>query len=193
MVFQEPRLLPWRTVEQNVRLAAPQATDAALDALFATLGLTAPSQPLSGRAFARAGAAGGAGARVRGRARSAAARRAVRVARRRAGGAAARRTGRAGQPAAGHDAAGDARRRGGDRARRPAAAAVRQPRAPARRGAGRAPAHRAYARRARRHARRDRAADQPGAVLGRRRTHASALSPGRSTRRARRSMPRCGS
>ncbi|HEY4745972.1 MAG TPA: ATP-binding cassette domain-containing protein, partial [Steroidobacteraceae bacterium] len=29
MVFQEPRLLPWRTVEQNVRLAAPQATDAA--------------------------------------------------------------------------------------------------------------------------------------------------------------------
>src|SRR5215510_5019807 len=25
MVFQEPRLLPWRTVEQNVRLAAPQA------------------------------------------------------------------------------------------------------------------------------------------------------------------------
>ena len=26
MVFQEPRLLPWRTVEQNVRLAAPRAT-----------------------------------------------------------------------------------------------------------------------------------------------------------------------
>jgi NitT/TauT family transport system ATP-binding protein len=41
MVFQEPRLLPWRTVEQNVRLAAPKATDATLDALFATLGLTA--------------------------------------------------------------------------------------------------------------------------------------------------------
>jgi ABC-type nitrate/sulfonate/bicarbonate transport system ATPase subunit len=40
MVFQEPRLLPWRTVEQNVRLAAPQAGDAALDALFETLGLT---------------------------------------------------------------------------------------------------------------------------------------------------------
>jgi NitT/TauT family transport system ATP-binding protein len=41
MVFQEPRLLPWRTVEQNVRLAAPQATDAGLDTLFETLGLGA--------------------------------------------------------------------------------------------------------------------------------------------------------
>jgi ABC-type nitrate/sulfonate/bicarbonate transport system ATPase subunit len=41
MVFQEPRLLPWRTVEQNVRLAAPRATDSALDTLFRTLGLGA--------------------------------------------------------------------------------------------------------------------------------------------------------
>src|SRR5262245_13043739 len=41
MVFQEPRLLPWRTVEQNVRLAAPAVTDATLAALFDTLGLTA--------------------------------------------------------------------------------------------------------------------------------------------------------
>jgi ABC-type nitrate/sulfonate/bicarbonate transport system ATPase subunit len=41
MVFQEPRLLAWRTVEQNVRLAAPQANDAELAALFATLGLAA--------------------------------------------------------------------------------------------------------------------------------------------------------
>jgi NitT/TauT family transport system ATP-binding protein len=39
MVFQEPRLLPWRTVEENVRLAAPEATDASLDVLFRTLGL----------------------------------------------------------------------------------------------------------------------------------------------------------
>ena len=39
MVFQEPRLLPWRTVEQNVRLAAPAATDAELDTLFRALGL----------------------------------------------------------------------------------------------------------------------------------------------------------
>src|SRR5262245_18663373 len=41
MVFQEPRLLPWRTVEQNVRLAAPQASDTTLAALFQTLGLSA--------------------------------------------------------------------------------------------------------------------------------------------------------
>src|SRR5215471_14901095 len=41
MVFQEPRLLPWRTVEQNVRLAAPQASDAGLEMLFQALGLNA--------------------------------------------------------------------------------------------------------------------------------------------------------
>jgi NitT/TauT family transport system ATP-binding protein len=41
MVFQEPRLLPWRTVEQNVRLGAPEAADADLDQLFAALGLAA--------------------------------------------------------------------------------------------------------------------------------------------------------
>jgi ABC-type nitrate/sulfonate/bicarbonate transport system ATPase subunit len=40
VVFQEPRLLPWRTVEQNVRLAAPQASEAVLDGLFGTLGLS---------------------------------------------------------------------------------------------------------------------------------------------------------
>jgi ABC-type nitrate/sulfonate/bicarbonate transport system ATPase subunit len=39
VVFQEPRLLPWRTVEENVKIAAPQASDAALSALFVTLGL----------------------------------------------------------------------------------------------------------------------------------------------------------
>jgi ABC-type nitrate/sulfonate/bicarbonate transport system ATPase subunit len=41
VVFQEPRLLPWRTVEQNVRLAAPEATDATVATLFRTLGLEA--------------------------------------------------------------------------------------------------------------------------------------------------------
>jgi len=41
-VFQEPRLLPWRSVEQNVRLAlASEPSDASLDALFEELGLSA--------------------------------------------------------------------------------------------------------------------------------------------------------
>jgi ABC-type nitrate/sulfonate/bicarbonate transport system ATPase subunit len=40
VVFQEPRLLPWRTVEQNVRLAAPLASDATVDGLFGAFGLT---------------------------------------------------------------------------------------------------------------------------------------------------------
>ena len=43
-VFQEPRLLPWRTVEQNVRLAlgdgASEGGEAGLDDLFETLGLS---------------------------------------------------------------------------------------------------------------------------------------------------------
>jgi NitT/TauT family transport system ATP-binding protein len=40
VVFQEPRLLPWRTVEQNIRLVAPQCADTTLAALFDVLGLT---------------------------------------------------------------------------------------------------------------------------------------------------------
>jgi sulfonate transport system ATP-binding protein len=48
VVFQEPRLLPWRTVEENVRLAAPHASAAALTALFATLGLTGHRQHYPG-------------------------------------------------------------------------------------------------------------------------------------------------
>ncbi|MDQ0995271.1 NitT/TauT family transport system ATP-binding protein [Phyllobacterium ifriqiyense] len=41
VVFQEPLLLPWRSVEQNVRLALPDhLKDTNLDALFSTLGLS---------------------------------------------------------------------------------------------------------------------------------------------------------
>ncbi len=39
VVFQEPRLLPWRTVEENIRLAAPRLGDKELDALLKPLGL----------------------------------------------------------------------------------------------------------------------------------------------------------
>ncbi len=41
MVFQEPRLLPWRTVDDNVRLVAPDIGEAALASLFTALELTA--------------------------------------------------------------------------------------------------------------------------------------------------------
>lgn len=41
MAFQEPRLLPWRTVGQNVRLALPRSERGRdLDALFESLGLS---------------------------------------------------------------------------------------------------------------------------------------------------------
>ena len=41
MVFQEPRLLPWRSVDDNVKLAAPLADEPMLATLFDILELTA--------------------------------------------------------------------------------------------------------------------------------------------------------
>jgi ABC-type nitrate/sulfonate/bicarbonate transport system ATPase subunit len=41
MVFQEPRLLPWRTVDENVRLVAPDIAEAKLTELFKILELEA--------------------------------------------------------------------------------------------------------------------------------------------------------
>jgi NitT/TauT family transport system ATP-binding protein len=41
MVFQEPRLLPWRTVDDNVRLVAPSITPEMLASLFEVLDLEA--------------------------------------------------------------------------------------------------------------------------------------------------------
>jgi len=40
VVFQEPRLLPWRSVDDNVRLVAPEIAETELAALLASMGLS---------------------------------------------------------------------------------------------------------------------------------------------------------
>ena len=40
MAFQEPRLLPWRTLDDNVALAAPRSTAPEREALYRALGLS---------------------------------------------------------------------------------------------------------------------------------------------------------
>jgi NitT/TauT family transport system ATP-binding protein len=39
VVFQEPRLLPWRSVADNIRIAAPQVSDPEIEALLDAFGL----------------------------------------------------------------------------------------------------------------------------------------------------------
>lgn len=49
MVFQEPRLLPWRSVRDNIKIAAPQASAREIDALIETLGLVGHAEQFPGR------------------------------------------------------------------------------------------------------------------------------------------------
>ncbi|ARN82703.1 ABC transporter ATP-binding protein [Methylocystis bryophila] len=49
MAFQEPRLLPWRSVFDNLKIAAPDASDAEIDALLAGFDLAAHRDEFPGR------------------------------------------------------------------------------------------------------------------------------------------------
>ncbi len=52
-VFQEPRLLPWRNVETNVRLAAPNVSEADLAAIFPRSGFRSIGRDFPVEPFAR--------------------------------------------------------------------------------------------------------------------------------------------
>ena len=126
MVFQEPRLLPWRTVEQNVRLAAPRGERSRARRAVRDARPRRASRPLSRRIVARSGAPRGAGARLCDRARSAGPRRAFRLARRRARRTPARRARRAGAQPSDHHLARHPRYRRSDRPRRSGLSAARR-------------------------------------------------------------------
>ncbi len=49
VVFQDPRLLPWRSVAANIALAAPGMTAAAIDAVLASVGLPGTGDLLPGQ------------------------------------------------------------------------------------------------------------------------------------------------
>jgi ABC-type nitrate/sulfonate/bicarbonate transport system ATPase subunit len=49
MAFQEPRLLPWRSVFDNLKIAAPQASAEEIDALLADLDLSTHRDEFPGR------------------------------------------------------------------------------------------------------------------------------------------------
>ena len=49
MAFQEPRLLPWRSVFDNLKIAAPQASAAEIDALLKDFDLAAHRDEFPGR------------------------------------------------------------------------------------------------------------------------------------------------
>ncbi len=49
MAFQEPRLLPWRSVFDNLKIAAPLASDAEIDALLSDFDLAAHRDEFPGR------------------------------------------------------------------------------------------------------------------------------------------------
>ena len=86
-VFQEPRLLPWRTVRQNLLLAQRTENPDLVDDLLRHAGPCAVQRRVSGNAVARHGAAGRHRARLRDRAGTRSAGRAVRLARSGDGGA----------------------------------------------------------------------------------------------------------
>ena len=64
-MFQEPRLLPWRTVRQNIQIVAPGISSTDLDQLVASVGIADMLPRYPARAVARARPSRRLGARLR--------------------------------------------------------------------------------------------------------------------------------